>query len=265
MQFRLPVDNSTNPMKNVLIVLLLLPAALQAQTLRGMLTDSIAGTPLSGYTLRVTNLGNKQTTLAVTDSLGKFQLPGLAHGRYELEIDAFTRTFRRGSFILLPGEALEVEVKLTPAAVELAAVTAVATTRSKKLELAGFYDRLVTGRPQYMLRDEIENKNTRNVTDLISHMKGVRIERSGGFRSDVVMRAGQTMGAMKGAAKTCKPAVYIDGAVARTGGSEQIIALDQLINPENIEAIEVYVGVAQLPVQYSGPTAGCGVILIWTR
>lgn len=243
---------------------LLWPVLLSAQTLRGTVTDSVAGAPLAGYSVKVVNLGNKEMVTVTTDSAGQFTVQNLAVARYELVIDAFDRTFRRGPFSMLRGETLHFDIRLAPAAVELATVTAVAGTRSRKLELNGFYDRLVHSRPQYMLRDEIEKKNARTIPDLISHMKGLRIERTT-RGADVLMRSGVAMGALR-AGGTCRPAVFIDGAQVRAGGNEApIVYLDAMQSPENIEAIEVYAGIAQIPAQYSGASSGCGVILIWTR
>jgi hypothetical protein len=37
------------------------------------------------------------------------------------------------------------------------------------------------------------------------------------------------------------------------------------MRPDNIEAIEVYNGVAQVPAQYGGAHSACGVVLIWLR
>lgn len=248
----------------LIIASLVLPTAIGAQTVRGTVTDSVAGVALAGYTLKVVDLGNQESVTIRTDSLGKFVVQNLGVGRYELVIDAFGRSFRRGPFFLLRGEVLQLDVRLAPAAVPLAPVTAVAGTRSRKLELNGFYDRMINSRPQYMLRHEIERKNARTIPELISHMKGLRIERTT-RGADVLMRSGVAMGALR-AGGTCRPAVFIDGAQVRGGSNEApIVYLDAMQSPENIEAIEVYAGIAQLPAQYSGATAGCGVILIWTR
>jgi hypothetical protein len=45
-------------------------------------------------------------------------------------------------------------------------------------------------------------------------------------------------------------------------GNEDLKILDPLLD---VEAIEVYRRPSEIPVQYGGPTRGCGVILIWMR
>ena len=53
---------------------------------------------------------------------------------------------------------------------------------------------------------------------------------------------------------------YVDGQPF--GPTSPGIDID--IPPEEIEALEVYKS-AQVPAQFGGATAGCGVIVIWTR
>jgi hypothetical protein len=245
--------------KLVLIILLTLPGTLRAQTVRGVLTDSLSGSTLNGYTVHLKHLekGHRLTTLS--DSLGRFAFQNTGHGRFEITVDAFSRTFRR-ELSLVPREIVDIRVSLAASAVEVAPVVATATTRSKKLQFAGFYDRLLYHRPQYLLREDIEKRNARNVVHLMQGMKGVRAA-----GRDVLMRGGQTMG-VHASRSGCKPSVYVDGALVRAGGTGvPMTYLDVIESPNNIEALEVYTSAAQLPIEYGGPSAACGVVLIWTR
>ena len=36
-------------------------------------------------------------------------------------------------------------------------------------------------------------------------------------------------------------------------------------NPLDLEAVEVYRSAAELPIEYGGTNAACGVLLLWTR
>jgi hypothetical protein len=38
-----------------------------------------------------------------------------------------------------------------------------------------------------------------------------------------------------------------------------------LLQPEELLAIEAYLGAARVPAQYGGANSACGVILLWTR
>jgi hypothetical protein len=57
----------------------------------------------------------------------------------------------------------------------------------------------------------------------------------------------------------------LDGVVLRVGGTGGSGSLDGLLNPFDIEAIEVYPSPAGVPVQYSGYMSPCGAIIAWSR
>ncbi|HEX5726903.1 MAG TPA: hypothetical protein VFX98_15620, partial [Longimicrobiaceae bacterium] len=65
---------------------------------------------------------------------------------------------------------------------------------------------------------------------------------------------------MSRAGNNCPPRLFLDGVPASTGGP-----IDEVIEPMNVEAIEVYRGAAEIPAQYGGSSSACGVIVIWTR
>ncbi len=66
---------------------------------------------------------------------------------------------------------------------------------------------------------------------------------------------------------SCHPSVVLDGVVLRAGGIGKPgdPTLDRLLNPFNIEAVEVYPSPAGVPVQYQGYVSPCGAILAWSR
>jgi hypothetical protein len=41
--------------------------------------------------------------------------------------------------------------------------------------------------------------------------------------------------------------------------------VDQLLDPFNIEAVEIYTSPAGVPVQYKGYLSPCGAIIAWSR
>lgn len=84
-----------------------------------------------------------------------------------------------------------------------------------------------------------------------------------GVRCDVFPPAATTMFF----GQICLPTVVLDGVVLRAGGYRRPAGdlVDDLLNPFNIEAIEVYPSPAGVPVQYAGYLSPCGVIIAWTR
>ena len=65
----------------------------------------------------------------------------------------------------------------------------------------------------------------------------------------------------------CRPTVVLDGVVLRVGGAGNArdLLLDDLLNPFNLEAVEVYPSAAGVPVQYQGYMSPCGAILAWSQ
>jgi hypothetical protein len=59
---------------------------------------------------------------------------------------------------------------------------------------------------------------------------------------------------------SCAPKVYVDGAAADAG-------ILRGIDRDNLQAVEVYLGISQYPQEYplNPSEASCGLIVIWTR
>jgi hypothetical protein len=65
----------------------------------------------------------------------------------------------------------------------------------------------------------------------------------------------------------CPMSVYLDGTIYYRTGSrgEEPPDLSREFMIMNLEAVEVYRGSAQIPMEFSGRGAECGVIVLWTR
>jgi len=62
------------------------------------------------------------------------------------------------------------------------------------------------------------------------------------------------------------PSVVLDGVVLRVGGvGNGGDPVDQLLNPFNLEAVEVYTSPSGVPVQFRGYVSPCGAIIAWSR
>jgi hypothetical protein len=61
----------------------------------------------------------------------------------------------------------------------------------------------------------------------------------------------------------CAPAVFLDGILME--GAAQAGGLDRIVQPSEIQGMEIYTGITRVPLQYSTPGSRCGVIVLWTR
>ena len=190
-----------------------------------------------------------------TNVSGAYRLSGLAAGRHLLEVRALGYQSMRRIVMLKPGMADTVNAWLTQATRTLATVT---TTARRDPYRTGFYDRMKRNVGGHFLTPErINTSGSRRVTDLLASVPGVKIRKVG--QVSVVELTGR--GARTLSTGGCPALYYLDGVryePTLTHGLDGEIGLDL------IEAIEVYNG-ATAPVQFSGTTAGCGVVLLWTR
>jgi hypothetical protein len=60
----------------------------------------------------------------------------------------------------------------------------------------------------------------------------------------------------------CEPALFIDGVHLMT---DEAMSLDDWVRPTEIEAIEMYNGLAGVPPFARGLSLYCGVIAVWTK
>ncbi len=137
---------------------------------------------------------------------------------------------------------------------ELDPITITAEPVVRHLVTVGYYERQYASAGGLFLGpDYIERRaSARRVSDLLRGLPGVGVDQDG----NVVLR-----GMVSGRGPCGSPTVYLDGIVSSVG-NEDLKILDPLLD---VEAIEVYRRPSEIPVQYGGPTRGCGVILIWMR
>jgi hypothetical protein len=159
---------------------------------------------------------------------------------------------------------VQVTLRLAPDAIPLTPLTVTARTYppSAYLTNAGFYERKRLGIGTFITRAEIARRNTHRFSDVLRSVAGMRIDPAdagGRSRSRVARSIGR-----------CQPLLVLDGVVTTIGGGRSMfrgpdIPLDDVLDPTDIEGLEVYRGSSELPMQYNVGTADCGAILVWTR
>jgi hypothetical protein len=120
----------------------------------------------------------------------------------------------------------------------------------------GFESRKRSGIGHYIDRAKIEKKQPVSASDLLRMVPGVQVLSAGtGFFGRVLAMRSPFNGGM------CRPDLYVDGLHFRSGDAE----LDELVNPEDIDGIEVYTRQTQAPMQYADRMSGCGSVVVWTH
>lgn len=253
------------PMRRSLLSLLLaltLPlVALSAQgpyaRLRGVVHDAVTQAPVGGARVVIAATGR----FATSDSLGRFELPDLPSGiiRFFFNADGYPRTtvvlaFAKGETMVQRFE-LEASTVLSPAdsvaererAQRLAQVVITAEP-SRGVRYEDFERRLKTGRGQYVTREEIEARNYNTLGDAARVLRGVLVECGGPRGCQIRMaRAGQA----------CYPQFIVDGRPDNVFGP--------MVAIRDVEGLEFYTGASDVPGEFAGANAACGVVVIWTR
>jgi len=233
-------------------VLALGPAMLRAQqpaargTVAGMVRDS-SGAGIAGAEITIVGTGLR----AHTNAHGEFRLTNVPAGTVTVGVRRLGFVPTVASIEIGVNEAASMSVVVAPLAQSLAAVIVRGDRRFEEHgRLAGFYQRRArSSGGHFITRDQIEQRNPGQTTDLFRGVPGARIYSS--TFSNVVRFRGMR----------CAPLVWLDGFPA-TAGEFDLDALDPYI----IEAIEVYLGVATVPPEFRWVRGGgsCGAIVIWT-
>lgn len=226
------------------------PGPAPRAALVGAVTEGIGGQPVAGATIELNGV-----TLAMTDSLGAFAVTAapVQWGPNQLIVRyrSFGETTAIDEFwVTNPGGALDFTVALDVAPLGLPEIAV--PVRSVVLEASGFYERREGASGVFLTREDIVAKDPRRAEDLFRGM---------GFTTNPLNRAASTFG-LADDGEPCTPLFFLDGL-----RMDRITMrdLNQVVEPENIEGIEVYESVGSLPARFSPVGASCGVILIWTR
>ena len=152
------------------------------------------------------------------------------------------------------------------------------------LLLAGYEARKAAGIGHFFGREVFEKESQRRVSDVLSaRVPGLTVLRGKGSRAWAATGRGGTPATCalcrvstgdildsydvaSGAPLACYVDVYLDGlSVYSAGGMKRPLFNLNTLNPQHIEAIEVYTSAAQIPTQFIRTGNDCGVMAIWTR
>lgn len=262
-------------------------------TLRGRVVAVEDGRALAAATV-ILGEGQDARTV-VTDSAGRFVADGLAPGSLRVVV-RYLGFASRTAVIAIPspssgggpghapsaggtgrappgGDTLGFTLRMDTRPVPLPALSVTVEGAAEDLgKLAGFRERRARGFGHFLDRKEIEKTPGHRLSDVLRSVPGIRVARCPGKAPPVgCWTVEPAHGPTKrlGAGGLCKFTFYVDGARAtmvRYFGSAGFGGLDEIVgDKDDLAAVEVYTGPAQIPPQFSGVGAGCGVVAIWTR
>lgn len=257
-------------------------APLEAQasgTIRGQVSS--AQQPVADVALHLRAATSPQeqgaSRYVLTDNRGHFLIADVPRGAWILEARRVTYIPSIERVTVQVGETTTVSVVLRPLAQPLDTIDVV--QRSLVPERYGassrmheFYRRRARARGRFFTREDIEASGRAKLTDLLRFVPGARVKTYPGNRAEVAFarctgpvqlaRSGSLTAVARGetGSRGGTVGLYVNGVRIDTVSAQQTLAEFDL---GEIEAIEVYRGVSELPPEALGDA--CAAIFVWTR
>lgn len=205
--------------------------------------SAITGQPLRGAVVRVDGRPFRWETAAN----GVATLKGLPVGTRSIAIGALGHATHTSDVLLEAEQTSYLAVELASAPIVLDPLR-VEAERSGYLEGQGFYARQRSGLGAFITKQELSRHRHRRLSDALRRIPGVTL---------VQGHFGSARPVLRGADR-CSILYYLDNVPVYGFNIDDVPR-------EDIEGIEVYRGASQIPARFNRRTAGCGVIVIWTR
>lgn len=212
----------------------------------GRLTDRRTSRPITAALVRLESIDRSTST----DNAGFFTFDDVPAGLRLVVAEHLGHARVEELVRVPPGETVDVQIQMSANPVEMEPIV-VTTVRDRRLEIKGFYERRrwgeAVGNGIFIDREELRRRMPARLSSLIEALPG----------TDVRCRSGYCRVRFRRAPAYCESAeILLDGMTFRN--------IDQILIDE-IGAIEVYRSVSELPADFGGSNAQCGVIAVWTR
>jgi len=240
-------------------------------TLTGVVRDS-AGRPLARAEVAI-EARRKSTT---TDESGRYRLTDIPTGASLVQARAIGYQAVASLVTLGANETKNSDFslsRLTPTLDTLKVVD----NRTKGSGLAGFEERRRLGMGKFFDSLDLKKYEDRQIVDVFREVPGVKIQTpplcvgarpqpgcESTTRKRVILN-------MRGGNSGCPMQIVLDGATlyrAESGGGyidwPRTIDVNDL-PVAHLIALEVYRSAAEIPIEYGGPSAICGVMVMWTK
>lgn len=234
-------------------VILVLPAGMHGQLVRGVVHIDGSSAPIPAVRIELFDPDGELSDSTVADSLGRFTLSAREDGGYLIRASHVAFMSMARPLELTRGYEINVELRMAPNAIALEPLI-VTSRREVPLQYVGFYRRSRSGMGRFITREDIERRRPVRTTDLFYVMPRVHLTQLGsmGYAGDqvVTMRSGP--------GELCMPAIFVDGMQSLTAQDVNMLL------PDDIDGVEVYSSPALTPAEFQRNT-NCGAILFWLR
>lgn len=221
-----------------------LETGLAQATLMGRVIDSEMGHPLPSAQVQIRG----RQAPVVTDSLGQFRASQLPGGDAEVTVQLLG--YAPGVFMvrLPPSGVVEKVFALDFTGHRLPEQVVRARAEKLMARYLDFEKRRQRKQGAFLRWDDLEKRSVSSLGDALRTVRGVRMECNQ-----------QTFECFAVMARTprCQPTWWVDGVEVRSFHENTPI--------RDVYGVEIYRGPGEIPGEYSGSNAGCGVIVVWTK
>jgi hypothetical protein len=239
------------------------------QTIAGRLMEVESDLPIELGLIIMLTEGGDSVTATITDEDGDFVIGSRDPGSFVLVASAFGyRETRAGVFELGEGGELDIEFRVVPQPMPLEEMIVALDRPALQHSLIrnGFVRRLQRGLGRFITPYEIERSPAAATAELFRGIPGMVVNRPGG---GLFSHMGEQV-QMRGPTGLCTPDIYLDGARV-SYEAFGLMALENLVPLDVVDAVEVYRRPAEVPIEYGGTQTsdgrggGCGVLVFWTK
>jgi hypothetical protein len=207
-----------------------------------------AGRPVAGAEVQVVGTSVRGNT----DDAGRVALLAVPAGKSVLRLRRLGFAELTVPISVTAGATPESRYTMIPIPTDLKRVVVKATSLkperyAKTGKFDSFYRRRANGSGTFFTREQIDERNAQKSEDLLRMATGVRIRYRGNAPIVMFLRCQQV-------------AVYIDGIRSHDPFRDYFS-----MSPLDIEAMEIYHGMAQVPPEFSPHPNDCAAIVVWTR
>lgn len=228
----------------------------------GIVREDSSARPLEGVEVLINGTPHR----AVTGANGRYLLEGLPPGIYQAIFRAVGHIPVRMDVLLTAGETTRANATLVRSDVVLDPIVVTGETdRPRGIGLEAFEERRKMGFGRFVDSTEMRRSEHMGLHDVLRR-QGVNVMPVGSRWIPMHPTSRNALGQLD-----CQMSVYLDGILVHKGGRfgastvDTDLDLRRGFNISALTAIEIYSRAAQVPIQFSGAEASCGVVVLWSR
>lgn len=247
----------------LLVIACLIPCeSVGAQTVLGRIFDAVTTDGVGEAEVVLADSAGQIVGRTISERSGRFIVRLPEAGIFVLTLTRLGYATGDSAVVHLETDQTRyLEIELQPEALGLPGFTVRGDPQLPQLERTGFYHRRDYGRGKFLDPGDIQGKRVIQTSEYLRRVSFMRLETRGISLEPVVNRGVQSL---RPGGSACYPDVVLDGMKVREGGPTLFLSFDDIVAPQDVEAMEVYAGGATVPRQWLSHS-GCGLIVIWTK